>query len=147
MRFVQKHLIYSEKLSNLPSNICVKGIGVDVCHMSRFKRILKCYDDYQVLSYLYSKEEYYACISSENFLLAFSSCFSAKEAISKALGTGMAGMSWRDIEVFIHEQETFQIKLSNLAYQNSLSLGILKWHVWRRLIQSTYVCVGVVGYE
>lgn len=70
------------------------GIGTDIIEISRIRQLMqqekfckRCYTDSE-LEYINGKAESAAAI------------FAAKEAYSKALGTGVRGFSLKDIEVF-----------------------------------------------
>lgn len=72
----------------------ILGIGTDIIEISRIKRLLKsskfksrCFTE-QEINYIADRSESAAAI------------YSAKEAYSKALGTGIRGFSLKDIEVF-----------------------------------------------
>ena len=50
--------------------------------------------------------------------------FAAKEAVMKALGTGVRGVSWRDIEVARHESGAPSILLHGRAKRRAQRLGV-----------------------
>jgi holo-[acyl-carrier protein] synthase len=52
--------------------------------------------------------------------------FAAKEATMKALGTGVRGVGWRDIEVVRHESGAPAIQLHGRAQRRAQRLGILE---------------------
>ena len=68
--------------------IMVKGIGVDLIDNIRFEKLIKSYGNKVALKIL-SKSEYleYIKASSKNTFLAKK--FAAKEALSKAIGSGL----------------------------------------------------------
>ena len=68
--------------------IMVKGIGVDLIDNIRFEKLIKSYGNKVALKIL-SKSEYleYLKVSSKNTFLAKK--FAAKEALSKAIGSGL----------------------------------------------------------
>src|SRR5262249_42757864 len=60
----------------------------------------------------------------------FASCFAAKEAVVKALGTGFAGdITWRGIEVLRRESGAPYIRLRDEALAMATSMGISDWLV------------------
>lgn len=60
----------------------------------------------------------------------YASCFAAKEAVAKALGTGFAAeITWRGIEVLRRESGAPYIRLSGEALKLSERLGITDWLV------------------
>ncbi len=66
----------------------IEGIGVDIVDKKRFDRLIKEYDDRIALKILSSieYEEYKDVLNKIDYL---SKKFAAKEAFSKALGTGL----------------------------------------------------------
>ena len=59
---------------------------------------------------------------------AYALCFGIKEAVSKALGTGLVGIDWNEIETDL-TQEQPAICLHGRAKTQSQKLGIQKWLV------------------
>lgn len=55
--------------------------------------------------------------------------FAAKEAVSKALGTGMRGISWREMEILRDEQGRPQLHLHGRARTKAEELGPLEWAI------------------
>ena len=53
--------------------------------------------------------------------------FAAKEAVAKALGSGIGNISWRDIEVLGDEQNAPILTLHNAAKQKASELGLTNW--------------------
>ena len=72
----------------------IKGIGVDICQCSRFEG-----KERRFLEKIFSDEE--LSVSLQCDYLA--SRFAAKEAFSKALGTGIRGFSLREVRVAENE--------------------------------------------
>ncbi|MCQ2914962.1 MAG: holo-ACP synthase [Alphaproteobacteria bacterium] len=77
----------------------VIGIGIDLVDS---RRIEKLYNKFGVsfLNKIYTENEINYCEKKavSKKILSYSSRFAAKEAFSKAIGTGMSGISWIDIE-------------------------------------------------
>jgi len=55
--------------------------------------------------------------------------FAAKEAVAKALGTGIGKVTWKEIEVLGDEQNAPILTLYGAAEQKSKELGLTKWSV------------------
>ncbi len=56
--------------------------------------------------------------------------FAAKEAVLKALGTGLVGgLHWTDIEVHRNSDGRPSIRLHNLAAEHAIRLGVTDWLV------------------
>ena len=78
----------------------IYGIGVDLVKISRMERVLERWGD-RFIGRVFTKNESEFCHKRAFPPSAFALRFAAKEAFSKALGTGMKrGVRWRDIEVF-----------------------------------------------
>jgi holo-[acyl-carrier protein] synthase len=55
--------------------------------------------------------------------------FAAKEAVAKALGTGIGDVSWKDIETLGDEQNAPVLKLYGMAEIKAKELGLTTWSV------------------
>jgi holo-[acyl-carrier protein] synthase len=60
----------------------------------------------------------------------FASCFAAKEAVVKALGTGFAGeITWRGIEILRRDSGAPYIRLRDEVLELAVSMGITDWFI------------------
>ena len=74
------------------------GIGTDIVDISRFKRLFN--KNKKIKKKIFSKKEIKYCESRPNKIASYSKRFAAKEAFSKALGTGVSkGISFNEISV------------------------------------------------
>jgi holo-[acyl-carrier protein] synthase len=55
--------------------------------------------------------------------------FAAKEAAMKALGTGMGGLGWKDVEVVREDSGAPRLNVTARAKELATSQGVTKWHV------------------
>ena len=77
----------------------ILGIGIDIIDIPRVKRIAEEYGA-DFIARLFSEREIAYCKSKKNSEINFAARFAAKEALLKALGTGLrSGIDWKDIEV------------------------------------------------
>lgn len=77
----------------------VFGIGIDVVENGRIAEAIQRHGE-RFLERVYQPGETEYCRSMRNPHPHFAARFAAKEAVSKAFGTGFAGqVSWRDIEI------------------------------------------------
>jgi holo-[acyl-carrier protein] synthase len=60
---------------------------------------------------------------------ALSARFAAKEAVAKALGTGIGEVGWKDIEITNGPQKEPLLKLHGRGAQVSEELGITSWSI------------------
>ena len=71
------------------------AVGIDITAIPRVRRVLERHHD-RFLRRVFTPEEVAVCRGRVPELAAR---FAAKEAVMKALGTGVRGVGWRDIEV------------------------------------------------
>lgn len=88
----------------------IKGIGVDIIEIDRIERAIKKSNTRFIKRVFTQAEETY-CLSRPQPFRHFAVRFAAKEAVSKALGTGKNGFRWTDIEVCRDERGRPFIKL------------------------------------
>jgi len=80
-------------------NKMILGVGTDILNIKRIERLIKIFDR-RFMKKILTKSEINFLKNNErkeaNYL---SNRFAAKEAVSKAIGTGMCGISFQDIEI------------------------------------------------
>ena len=87
------------------------GVGTDIIQVNRLKKSL---NKKPFLSRIYSKEEILKCKRSKVNSNCFAKRFAAKEAFSKALGTGISkGINFNEIVVLNEKSGKPYIKLIN----------------------------------
>ncbi len=96
----------------------VKGIGIDITPIHRIARLIeRC--DREALNFLFTPGEIDRCQSASYPHQFYALCFATKEAVGKALGTGLAGIDWNEIEanitcdhltVHLHGEASIQAK-------------------------------------
>ena len=87
------------------------GVGTDIVKANRLKKIV---NDKKNLSKLFGEDELFKCSRTKNSLNCFAKRFAAKEAFSKALGTGIAnGISFNEIIILNNKNGKPFIKLIN----------------------------------
>ena len=75
------------------------GIGTDIVNIKRMERTLKSKNS-NFKKRIFSKNEIIYCEKRKNPSSFYAKRFAAKEALSKALGTGIRkGINFRDIEI------------------------------------------------
>ncbi len=94
--------------------------GVDIIEISRVGRVLAGYGP-RFLRRVYTVGEIDYCRGRPPNLAAR---FAAKEATMKALGTGVRGVGWKDIEVIRHESGAPAIRLHGRAKKRAQRLGV-----------------------
>jgi len=87
------------------------GLGTDIVNIKRLKNILKKNKN-TFKSRIFSKNEILYCDKKKNSASFYAKRYAAKEALSKALGTGIRkGISFKDIEIFNNSYGKPSIKL------------------------------------
>ena len=74
------------------------GIGTDIVNIKRIQKTLKVSNNFK--RRIFSKNEIIYCEKKKNPSSFYAKRFAAKEALSKALGTGIRkGVNFKDIEI------------------------------------------------
>lgn len=94
--------------------------GVDIIEISRVKHVYERYGE-RFLRRIYTEREAAYCRGRAPQL---ASRFAAKEATMKALGTGVRGVRWRDIEVVRGRGQAPRIELHGTAQARADRLGL-----------------------
>ena len=94
--------------------------GVDIIEIPRVRQVLERYGE-RFLERVYTSGEIAYCRGRPPNLAAR---FAAKEATMKALGTGVRGVGWRDIEVVRQESGAPSIRLHGRAEHRAERLGV-----------------------
>ena len=77
----------------------ILGIGIDICEIDRISNTLKKYKE-RFEERCFTNLERKKCQGTYNKSNCYAKRFAAKEATSKALGTGISnGISWQQIEI------------------------------------------------
>ena len=94
--------------------------GIDIIEIHRIRSVVERWGD-RFLNRIYTPKELAFCSGKENRLAAR---FAAKEAASKALGLGIRGIAWKEIEVVRQRGHPPTIKLHGKAAKRAEFLGI-----------------------
>jgi holo-[acyl-carrier protein] synthase len=77
----------------------ILGLGNDIVEIDRIEQSIQRYGQ-KFLDRIFTKKEQEYCLKYHHAARNFAGRFAAKEAIVKALGTGIReGVSWQDIEI------------------------------------------------
>lgn len=111
----------------------IVGLGIDIVTVSRIEEVILSQGE-AFLKRLFTPNEQAYCRAKRNPYPYFAARFAAKEAFSKALGSGMReGMAWVDIEV-VHDElgcpfVRLQGGVQSLAERLFQDKGALAWHL------------------
>ncbi len=96
------------------------SLGVDIIEIDRIKKVVarwgRCF-----LRRIYTEAELHL---SRNKPSRLASRFAAKEAVMKALGTGVRGVGWREIEILADRRGKPLVYLSGKARNRAEELGL-----------------------
>ncbi|MDB9822547.1 holo-ACP synthase [Deltaproteobacteria bacterium] len=107
----------------------IYGIGVDLVNIARMESVIKRWGD-RFINRVFTPGEMEICYRRPSPISAFSLRFAAKEAFSKAMGTGMKkGVRWRDIEVFHYPGGRPGLKLHGRSSEKCEEEEITGFHV------------------
>lgn len=96
------------------------SVGVDIIEIARLGRAVERWGD-RFLAYVYTEAEVAFCRGRVPELAAR---FAAKEAVSKALGTGLRGISWREMEILADRRGKPLVHLHGRAQIRARELGL-----------------------
>jgi holo-[acyl-carrier protein] synthase len=99
--------------------------GVDLIEIDRVGEVVRRHGD-RYLDRVYTAAELEQARGNAKSLAGR---FAAKEAVAKALGTGIGPVGWQEIEVLGDEQNAPMLKLSGAAQVRADELGIRQWSV------------------
>ena len=96
------------------------SVGVDIIEIDRIAQALERWGE-RFLAHVYTPEEIAFCRGRVPELAAR---FAAKEAISKALGTGLAGIAWQEMEILADPRGKPLVRLYGRAATRAAALGL-----------------------
>lgn len=92
----------------------IKGVGVDIVAVARIQEALDRTEGFADRILTNSELERFKVVKQQAHFLA--KRFAAKEALVKALGTGIgSGVTWHQIEIYNDEKGAPSIRLSGVA--------------------------------
>jgi len=95
-------------------------VGVDIIEIGRIEEAVNTWGQ-RFLHRIYTETELRLC---NNKPQSFAVRFAGKEAVMKALGTGVKGISWREIEILAESSGKPWVQLSGKAKDKAESLGL-----------------------
>ncbi len=106
----------------------ILGLGVDLVEIERLRRVFSRYGQ-RFLDRVYTPAEQELALSRQDPSMYLAALFAAKEAASKALGTGLRGVGWREMEVRHEPSGKPYLVFYGRAKQRLISLGAVRSHV------------------
>jgi len=102
----------------------ILGIGIDLVEIDRMERAMARHEE--LVSRVFSPRERELCDDHARPAQRYAACFAAKEAASKALGTGVMGFAWQEVEMLRDDRGRPYLALSGRAQELAYSRGVKK---------------------
>lgn len=115
----------TDRYGNGVSEVAGLLSGIDIVQMSWFGRAVKVGGERFVRRILTDRESKFCRGRVERMAVRFA----AKEAIAKALGTGIRGISWREMEIVSARNGQPAVVLRGRALERARKLNIAEWTV------------------
>jgi holo-[acyl-carrier protein] synthase len=118
--------------------------GVDLVEIERFHAAVQRHGE-RFLRRVFTEQE---LDEVGHNIASLAARFAAKEAVSKALGTGIGPIAWREIEVLRGEARRPVLHLHGAAAQRAETLGLSAWSLSLSHTQNYAIAfVVVIGKE
>lgn len=101
------------------------AVGVDMIETARIERGIARHGD-RFLRRFFTEQEVAYC---NGRIPSLAGRFAIKEAVGKALGTGIGDINWTDVEVICDGRGKPQLKLHNRASALAAARGWLHWDI------------------
>ena len=96
------------------------SVGVDIIEITRIRQAIDRWGE-RFLNRIFTSTELKICRQSPERLAGR---FAGKEAVMKALGTGVKGVDWREIEIISERSGKPLVQLHGQAQDKANSLGL-----------------------
>ena len=100
----------------------ILGIGVDLVEVARIERAIARHEAF--VSRVFSARERERCEACSRPGRRYAACFAAKEAAAKALGTGIRGFSWPELEMLPGDNGRPGLEMTGRAREVASSRGV-----------------------
>ena len=105
------------------------GIGIDTIEVERLQKSLDQYGD-RFLEHVFTTAEIAAAPPGLGRAGHFAARWAAKEAASKALGTGIGTQcAWKDLEILKEPSGKPNLQVSGTAAETARKQGIVRFHL------------------
>ena len=99
--------------------------GFDLIEFARIEEVVARHGKYYLERIFTSAELEYCGKRAESL----AGRWAAKEAVAKALGTGIGDVAWKEIEILGDEQKAPVLNLYGAAENKAKELGLINWSV------------------
>ena len=104
-------------------------IGTDICSIQRLSSAYSRFGNRLLARILTEQEIAYVLSHPAHTVARLAGRFAAKEAASKALGTGWRGISWKEVEILKEASGAPALKLHGRAARLADRLNLTHWEV------------------
>lgn len=101
------------------------AVGIDIIEVERIRKVYEHHGE-RFLQRVFTEQEVLQCRGK---VLRLAGRFAAKEAMSKALGTGMHGVKWRELEIVQLRSGRPTVRLHGAAKLRAEQLGLSAFDV------------------
>ncbi len=96
----------------------VRGVGIDITEVARMQKSIEDYGE-SFTGKIFTQDEVKYCSEKPNPFQHYAARFAAKEAFSKATGTGWnSDFSWQEVEVMNEASGKPVLRLSGASLEN-----------------------------
>ncbi|MCL4870745.1 MAG: holo-ACP synthase [Anaerolineae bacterium] len=113
--------------------------GIDMIELERVERGIARHGQ-RFLDRFFTPQEQAHC---QGRIPSLAGRFAVKEAVSKALGTGIGDMNWTDIEVVCDERGKPELLLHNNAQQIAAAQGLHHWAISLSHTQTHAIAIAI----
>lgn len=100
------------------------GLGIDIIEIERIKKAIEKNEKFLIRIFTDNENKLFIKKNMKTETIAGN--FAAKEAVSKVLGSGVAGFKWTDIEVLRKNDGKPYVVLHNGALKRAKDIGVKK---------------------
>lgn len=104
------------------------GVGTDIIEIERVKLAVERSGN-RFLTRVYTSGEIAYCEARRDRISCYASRFAAKEAVLKAIGSGLAGCRWVEVEVSRKKDGPPAVLLHGAAAELAAKRGIESFHI------------------
>lgn len=109
--------------------LLIVGCGIDLVKIERIEKIIKRWGDNFTSRIFTISEREYCEKKKDNKYQSYAGKFAAKEALLKALGLGLRGVNWKEIEITNNELGQPIIDTSGKLKNIVLTKGVSKYFI------------------
>jgi holo-[acyl-carrier protein] synthase len=115
------------------------AVGIDIIEVERVRKVFEKHGE-RFLHRVFTENE---ILQSRGKIPRLAGRFAAKEAISKALGTGLHGVKWREMEIVQLRSGRPSVRLHGFAKLRAQQLGLSAFDVSIADLAQTSIAIAV----